>query len=87
MTTNSLKLPRTLRLDPSDRFVLPRRPTGRMAVTGSFLYLDPDLAQLTAKEQAVFRRADFVGVVSLGFSTLVGDRDRGHQSRTLRTRR
>lgn len=66
-----LKLPRTLRLDPSDTFVFehPAEP-GEWAVTGSFLFLDQDPAGLTGKARAAFR-AGFAGVNSLGFSTLV----------------
>jgi hypothetical protein len=65
------KLPRTLRLDPSDTFVFahPAEP-GEWAVTGSFLFLDADPANLDPKSRAAFR-AGFVGVESLGFSTLV----------------
>ncbi|MFH6786058.1 MULTISPECIES: DUF6505 family protein [Methylobacterium] len=67
----SLKLPRTLRLDPSDTLVFPHAaPPGEWAVTGSFLFLDADPAALTAKERAAFR-AGFVGIDSFGFSTLV----------------
>lgn len=66
-----MKLPRTIRLDPSDTFVFetPAEP-GEWAVAGSFLFADADLARLTGKAQAAFR-AGFVGVSSLGFSTLV----------------
>ena len=66
-----LKLPRTLRLDPSDTLVFERAAEpGEWAVTGSFLFLDRDAAALTGKERAAFR-AGFLGVDSLGFSTLV----------------
>ena len=66
-----LKLPRTIRLDPSDSFVFehPAEP-GEWAVTGSFLFWDADVVNLTGKARAAFR-SGFVGVVSLGFSTLV----------------
>ena len=66
-----IKLPRTIRLDPSDTFVFdePAEP-GEWAVTGSFLFWDADLASLTGKARAAFR-SGFVGVRSLGFSTLV----------------
>ncbi|MGE7415613.1 DUF6505 family protein [Methylobacterium tarhaniae] len=67
----SLKLPRTLRLDPSDTLVFPHAaPPGEWAVTGSFLFLDEDPAALTGKERAAFR-AGFLGIASFGFSTLV----------------
>ena len=66
-----MKLPRTIRLDPSDGFVFERAAEpGEWAVTGSFLFWDADLAALGPKVRAAFR-SGFVGVVSLGFSTLV----------------
>lgn len=69
--TMVLKLPRTIRLDPSDTFVFDRpAEPGEWAVTGSFLFFDADVAALAGKAQAAFR-AGFVGVRSLGFSTLV----------------
>lgn len=66
-----MKLPRTIRLDPSDTFVFatPAEP-GRWAVTGSFLFLDADPDTMTPKERAAFR-AGFADVEALGFSTLV----------------
>ena len=65
------KLPRTLRLDPSDTFVFARAAdAGEWAVTGSFLFFDADFSALAGKERAAFR-SGFVGVRSLGFSTLV----------------
>ncbi|GJD55285.1 DUF6505 family protein [Methylobacterium dankookense] len=67
----SLKLPRTLRLDPSDTFVFAHAAEpGEWAVTGSFLFFEADAAALDAKARAAFR-SGFVGVRSLGFSTLV----------------
>ena len=67
----ALKLPRTLRLDPSDTFVFERpAEPGEWAVTGAFLFWDQDVGALTGKARAAFR-AGFVGVESLGFSTLV----------------
>jgi hypothetical protein len=67
----SLKLPRTIRLDPSDTLVFEHAAEpGEWAVTGSFLFWDQDAAVLTGKARAAFR-AGFVGVASFGFSTLV----------------
>jgi hypothetical protein len=64
------KLPRTLRLDISDTFVFPRAAEpGEWAVPGSFLFAEPDLA-MGPKDRAAFR-AGFLGLRSLGFSTLV----------------
>jgi hypothetical protein len=67
----TIKLPRTIRLDPSDTFVFehPAEP-GEWAVTGSFLFWDRDIASLAGRERAAFR-AGFLGVTSFGFSTLV----------------
>lgn len=71
MTPTFGKLPRTLRLDPSDTFVFARAAEpGEWAVTGSFLFFDADLSALAGKDRAAFR-SGFVGVDSLGFSTLV----------------
>jgi hypothetical protein len=65
------KLPRTIRLDPSDTFVFdPPAEPGEWAVTGSFLFWDRDVASLAGKQRAAFR-AGFLGVRSFGFSTLV----------------
>ncbi|KQP19024.1 DUF6505 family protein [Methylobacterium sp. Leaf100] len=66
-----LKLPRTLRLDPSDSFVFAdAAEPGEWAVTGSFLFWDRDLSNLTGKDRVAFR-SGFLGVRSFGFSTLV----------------
>jgi hypothetical protein len=68
---NGGKLPRTLRLDASDTFVFERAAEpGEWAVTGSFMFLDRDPSALAGKARAAFR-SGFVGVRSLGFSTLV----------------
>ncbi|WP_232630490.1 DUF6505 family protein [Methylobacterium sp. Leaf118] len=68
---SALRLPRTLRLDPSDTFVFAQAAEpGEWAVTGAFLFFDADPAGLSGKERAAFR-SGFVGVTSLGFSTLV----------------
>lgn len=68
---SALKLPRTIQLDPSDTFVFENAAEpGEWAVTGSFLFLDTDPASLAAKARAAFR-SGFVGVKTLGFSTLV----------------
>lgn len=68
---SALRLPRILRLDPSDTFVFERAAEpGEWAVTGSFLFTDIDPADLSGKGRAAFR-SGFVGVRSFGFSTLV----------------
>jgi len=68
---SALKLPRTLRLDPSDAFVFAEAAEpGEWAVTGSFLFWDRDLTSLTGKDRIAFR-SGFLGVRSFAFSTLV----------------
>ena len=67
----ALKLPRTIRLDPSDTFVFPRAAEpGEWAVTGTFLFFGADPAKLAGKERQAFR-AGFLGIDSFGWSTLV----------------
>jgi hypothetical protein len=66
-----VKLPRTIRLDPSDTLVFPRAAEpGEWAVVGSFLFLDSDPATLTGKDRVAFR-SGFLGLASFGWSTLV----------------
>lgn len=66
-----MKLLRTLRLDPSDEFVFDRAAgPGEWAVTGSGLFSELDLQDAPPKMRAAFR-AGFLGLTSLGFSTLV----------------
>jgi len=65
------KMPRTLRLDPSDTFVFERAaPPGEWAIAGSILFDAADLETLAPKMRAAFR-SGFLGLPSLGFSTLV----------------
>ncbi len=64
-----MKLLRTIRLDPSDTFVFERAAEpGEWAVSGAFMFSDP--AALDGKARAAFR-GGFLGVASLGWSTLV----------------
>ena len=66
-----MKLPRTLRLDPSDTFVFAQAAeAGEWAVSGSFLFFDCDVEALSPKERAALR-AGFLGLSSFGWSTLV----------------
>ncbi len=66
-----MKLLRTIRLDPSDTFVFERAAEpGEWAVSGAFVFVDADPGQLTGKARAAFR-GGFLGVDSLGWSTLV----------------
>jgi hypothetical protein len=64
------KLPRTLRLDPSDTFVFERAAEpGEWAVSGAFIFWDVDPETLGAKQRAALR-AGFLGLTSFGWSTL-----------------
>ena len=66
-----MKLLRTIRLDPSDTFVFDHAAEpGEWAVTGAFMFADADPSTLEGKARAAFR-AGFLGVASLGWSTLV----------------
>jgi hypothetical protein len=66
-----VRLLRTIRLDPSDTFVFERAAEpGEWAVPGAFVFWDRDPATLEGKARAAFR-AGFLGVTSLGHSTLV----------------
>jgi Family of unknown function (DUF6505) len=65
-----LKLPRTIRLDPSDTFVFERTAEpGEWAVSGAFVFWNRDPASLGQK-QRVALRSGFLGIDSLGWSTL-----------------
>ena len=65
-----MKLLRTIRLDSSDSFVFPAAAApGEWAVPGSFMFFDADPAALEGKERSAFR-GGFLGVNSLGWSTL-----------------
>jgi Family of unknown function (DUF6505) len=65
-----LKLPRTIRLDASDTFVFERAAEpGEWAVSGAFVFWNRDPAALSQK-QRVALRSGFLGVDSLGWSTL-----------------
>jgi hypothetical protein len=66
-----VKLLRTIQLDPSDTFVFERAAEpGEWAVSGAFVFWDDDPARLTGKQRAAFR-SGFLGIDSLGWSTLV----------------
>jgi hypothetical protein len=66
-----VKLIRTIRLDPSDTFVFERAAEpGEWAVSGAFAFWNSDVAKLEGKARSAFRGA-FLGVGSLGWSTLV----------------
>jgi hypothetical protein len=65
-----VKLLRTIRLDPSDSFIFekPAEP-GEWAVSGAFAFAHGDPANLQGKARTAFR-AGFLGLPSLGRSTL-----------------
>jgi len=66
-----VKLLRTIRLDPSDTFVFENAAVpGEWAVSGSFAFWNADIDALAGKERAAFR-GGFLGVETLGWSTLV----------------
>ena len=66
-----IKLLRTIQLDPSDTFVFERAAApGEWAVSGAFMFWNDDVAALQGKTRAAFR-GGFLGVGSLGWSTLV----------------
>jgi hypothetical protein len=65
------KLPRTIRLDPSDEFVFPLAAApGEWAVSGAFRFWNADLGQLAGKDRQAFR-AGLLGIESFGWSTLI----------------
>jgi hypothetical protein len=66
----TVKLLRTIALDPSDTFAfdVPAMP-GEWAVSGAFRFCDQDPAKLSRKARAAFR-SGFLGVQSWGWSTL-----------------
>lgn len=65
-----MRLLRTLRLDPADTFIFAKAVgPGEWAVFGVFMFPDTDPASLAARERAAFR-GGFLGIPSLGRSTL-----------------
>jgi hypothetical protein len=65
-----LRFPRTIRLDPSDTLVFERAAEpGEWAVSGAFVFWNQDTANLGQK-QRVALRSGFLGIDSLGWSTL-----------------
>lgn len=66
-----MKLLRTIRLDASDTFVFERAAEpGEWAVSGAFVFWTADPTVLQGKARSAFR-SGFLGVESLGWSTLV----------------
>ena len=66
-----MKLLRTIRLDASDTFVFePAAEPGEWAVSGAFVFWNRDEASFQGKTRSAFR-SGFLGVSTLGWSTLV----------------
>lgn len=66
-----MKLLRTIQLDASNSFVFDRAAVpGEWAVSGAFAFLNRDIPALRGKIRTAFR-AGFLGIGSLGRSTLV----------------
>lgn len=66
-----MKLLRTIRLDTSDTFIFdPAAEPGEWAVSGAFAFWHRDPAALEGKMRVAFR-SGFLGLASLGWSTLV----------------
>jgi hypothetical protein len=77
-----VKLLRTIRLDPSDTLVFERAAEpGEWAVSGAFVFWDTDVETLSGKARAAFR-GGFLGVASLGWSTLVQIVEASEENRT-----
>ena len=65
-----MKLLRTIRLDPSDTFIFPSAAVpGEWVISGSFVFAHAQPGVLERKMLAAFR-SGFLGVPSLGWSTL-----------------
>jgi hypothetical protein len=66
-----LKLPRTIRLDPSDTFVFERAAEpGEWVVSGAFVFDDCGDPKTLSPKQRTALRSGFLGIDSLGWSTL-----------------
>jgi hypothetical protein len=76
-----VKLLRTIRLDPSDTYVFERAAEpGEWAVPGTFAFASLDVARLAGKARVAFR-SGFLGIDSLGWSTLVEVAEASEQER------
>jgi len=65
------RLPRTIRLDPSDTLIYePAAAPGEWAVPGGFAFWDEDFSEMSGKRRQAFR-GGFLGLSSFGWSTLV----------------
>lgn len=69
------RLPRTIRLDPSDKVIFAQAAEpGEWAVPGTFVFWGRAPDSLSRKESIAFR-SGFLGVASFGYSTLVTVQD------------
>ena len=76
-----MKLLRTIRLDPSDTFVFEKAAEpGEWAVSGAFVFWNRDPSLLDGKARTAFR-SGFLGVSTLGWSTLVQIVEAGEDDR------
>jgi hypothetical protein len=76
-----VKLLRTIRLDASDTFVFEKAAEpGEWAVSGAFMFWDRDPLTLEGKARSAFR-GGFLGVGSLGWSTLAQIVDANEEDR------
>lgn len=76
-----MKLLRTIRLDPSDTFIFdPAAEPGEWAVSGAFVFWHRNPADLEGKARTALR-SGFLGVDSLGWSTLVQIVEAGAEDR------
>ena len=76
-----MKLIRTIRLDPSDTFVFEKAAEpGEWAVSGAFVFWNRDPATLEGKTRTAFR-SGFLGITTLGWSTLVQIVEAGEDDR------
>ena len=71
LESKMLKLPRTIRLDPSDTFVFERAADpGEWAVSGAFVFAGCNDPAALGQKKRVALRSGFLGIDSLGWSTL-----------------
>jgi hypothetical protein len=76
-----MKLLRTIQLDPSDTFIFERAAQpGEWAVSGAFVFAQMDAARLEGRARAAFR-SGFLGIDTLGWSTLVQIVEAGEDER------
>jgi hypothetical protein len=80
-----VRLLKTIRLDPSDNFVFEKAAEpGEWAVSGAFAFAQFGPAELSGKPRAAFR-GGFLGLHSLGWSTLAQIVEASEQDRLTAT--